>query len=191
MGRRCCVDGCKSNQGKSKAKDAALKARNDKKFEGRQNIPLFGLPSKKRSNEERKRWIKSIPRLTEADVEKLKENAAVCVKHWPANFPTIKGGNGEERPANPPSIFDGFHPSEIPSAPPPLPPPRPTKRTSSEIRTFQPDEMEEFKKLDLVDFQGMKNALINSKEFCVPTTNFAVGDEQWIQSNEFVSGCQN
>ena len=53
MGRRCCVDGCKSNQGKSKAKDAALKARNDKKFKGRQNIPLFGLPSKKRLNEER------------------------------------------------------------------------------------------------------------------------------------------
>ena len=158
MGRRCCVPTCKSNFDKSKAKNPGLKEKNDILNKNREGVTLFGLPSKKKAAFERKRWIKSIPGIIEANVDQLKENPAVCIKHWPSNFPTVRTGNGGERPADPPSIFEGFHPSEIPMPPPPPPPPRPTKKTSVEARTFKPDKMKEFQDKDLVGFEEVKSS---------------------------------
>ena len=187
MGRRCCVPTCKSNFDKSKAKNPGLKEKNDILNKNREGVTLFGLPSKKKAALERKRWIKSIPGIIEANVDQLKENPAVCIKHWPSNFPTVRTGNGGERPADPPSIFEGFHPSEIPMPPPPPPPPRPTKKTSAEARTFKPDEMKEFQDRDLVGFEELKSS-IKSHEFSVSTISFVVGSEVWIQSIDYVSG---
>ena len=174
MGRRCCVPGCQSNFDKSKAKNPGLKERNDLRNKEREGVTLFGLPSKKKASIERRAWIKSIPGIIEANVEQLKENPAICVKHWPSNYLTVKTGNGGERPAEPPSIFEGFHPSEIPGPAPPLPPPRPTKKTSFEVRTFQPDELKQFQETDLFTFEELKST-IKSREFSTPTISFAVG----------------
>jgi len=187
MGKRCCVPRCQSNFGKSKAANPGIKERNDARNEGREGIPVFGLPSKKKAILQRKMWIKSIPGLLEEHVDKLKENPVVCIKHWPTNFPTFKSGNGGQRPSEPPSIFEGFHPNEIPSPPPPPPLPRPTKKTSFEARTFQPDELKQFHETDLFTFKDLKTS-VKSREFFVPTISFIAGSDVWIQSVEYVSG---
>ena len=124
MGRKCCVSGCKSNYDLSKAKNNIhLKKKNDQVKEDQRSIKMFGLPI---GVEERKVWIKAIPNLTEEVVNDLKANPAVCVRHWPENYPATKSkGNGTMRPAIPPSVFEGVPSSLLPTPPPP---PRPTKR---------------------------------------------------------------
>ena len=123
MGKKCCVPGCRSNFGKSKAKNPGIRERNNMLNRGRENIPMFGLPSKKKYHLERKRWIESIPGLIEKNVDRLKGNPSVCVKHWPSNFSTIKSGNGRKRPSEPPSIFECYlnlRQNEKPTAPLPI-----------------------------------------------------------------------
>ena len=120
------IDECYSTYDGSKAKEKGLKAKNDWKNIGRRKVPVFGLPSKEKQDDERKRWIKSIPYLTETVLDKLKTDPVVCIKHWPKDFAKVKAVNGKERPLDPPSIFEGVPKSEIPTPPPPQ---RPTNRS--------------------------------------------------------------
>ena len=131
MGKRCCIDRCSSNYDKSTATyDKSLKARNDLKNSSRTKVRVFGFP---KSLEERRRWVKSIPYFTEERLDKYKTPPVVCIKHWPAEFPTVKNpANGKEQRAIPVSIFEGIPVNDIPSPPSPPPPPRPTKRSSFE-----------------------------------------------------------
>ena len=100
MGRKCCVRNCKSNYEESKAKNADRREKSDSKNETRNKIPTFGFPSKEKFLEERQRWVKSIPYLTEEMLDSYK-CPVVCIKHWPTDFEKIKSINGKERPKHP------------------------------------------------------------------------------------------
>ena len=61
---------------------------------------------------------------------------------------------GKLRPFDPPSIFNCVDKSLIPT------PSRPTKRTSSGIRSIQPDEMAEWLEREKIkDFDSMKGEI--------------------------------
>ncbi len=186
MVKRCCVDGCSSNYPPSKAKNACLKAKNDKKNGDRKPISVFGFPSKTKSREERVRWIKAIPYWSQERDDGSKENPVVCIKHWPDNFPTKLNVDKKERPINPPSMFEGIPSSQIPT--PPLPP-CPTERSKSEVRNRKEDEMNEFAERDKVTFEKMVESLrTGTHEFDIPIVSFMSCGEQWIQSINFMSG---
>ena len=144
---------------------------------------MFGLPF----GEERKTWIRSIPYLTEEKVNKLKKNPAVCIRHWPTNYPQVKNAaNGTMRPAVPPSIFEGIPQASIPTPPPP---PRTTTRTSFMVRMAKEDEVKEFLDSDRVTFEEICQALRNEKhKFTAQTSSFATADALWVVSTEFCSG---
>jgi hypothetical protein len=185
MVKVCCVDGCTSNYGSSKAKNAVLKARNEQK-NGNRKSRVFGFPSKTKSKEERLRWIQAIPYWSVERDEKTKENPVVCIRHWPENFPIKLSVNKKDRPLNPPSIFEGIPSSQIPTPPPP---PRPTEKCTSEIRNRQEDEIKQFLENDKVCFKIMSESLRDGKhEFDIPTVSFISCGEHWIQSIKFVSG---
>ena len=120
MVKKCCVDGCKSNYESSKAKEnSVLKAKNDQKNMSRKNIRVFSFPP---SIEERRRWIKAIPYLTETKYDSYKTPPVVCTKHWPSDIPMVKSSsNGKEKPAVPPSIFLGVPEKDVPMPPTPSP----------------------------------------------------------------------
>ena len=105
MGRNCCVPNCRGNY---------------------KNAKIFRLPSENRYPEERSRWIKSIPR---DDIPSHK-NTSICEEHWPSGYETISR-HGQLRPLHPPTIFNGFKTSSIPTPPAPA---RTTTRALSEIR---------------------------------------------------------
>ena len=104
MGKRCCIDRCSSNYDKSTATyDKSLKARNDLKNSSRTKVRVFGFS---KSLEERRRWVKSIPYFTEERLDKYKTPPVVCIKHWPAEFPTVKNlANGKEQPGSYTSVY--------------------------------------------------------------------------------------
>ena len=169
MVKRCCIDGCTSNYGESKATyNKSLKVRNDLKNSSRKNVRVFRFP---KSLEERRRWVKSIPYFTEGRLDQCKTPPVVCIKHWPAEFPIVKTPtNGKEQPATPPSIFEGIPASDIPSPPPPPPPPRPTKRSSFEVRSRMEDEIDKFKELDKVSFEEIAEEMkFGNRRFAAPT----------------------
>ena len=80
MVRKCCVTGCKSNYLSKKEK-----------------VTVYRLPS---DPEERKKWIKAIPRDNIPD----SPNTVVCVKHVPPGFPVLKIKR-KSRLRDPQSIF--------------------------------------------------------------------------------------
>ena len=190
MVKTCCVDGCTSNYRPSKAKNACLKAKYERKNGDRKPVSVFGFPSKMKSAEERLRWIKTIPYWSVERDDGTKENPVVCIKHWPDNFTTKLGINGKNRPVNPPSIFQGIPSSHIPMPPPPPPPPRPTERCTAEVRNRREDEMNEFAEKDKVSFEKMVESLCTGDyEFDdIPIVTFLSCGEQWIQSMNLVSG---
>ena len=151
MGKICRVPECTSNYGESNAKNPKLKAKNNEKNAGRNNIRTFGFPSKDTDNEERLRWIKAIPRLTVEKVNDMKD-PYVCEKHWPEGYEKVKLRNGKYRPANPPSLFENFKPSEIPTPPAK---PRPTHRSSFEVRTRLEDELLAFADSDKLSYENL------------------------------------
>ena len=183
MGRKCCVKGCQSIYDLSRAKNNKLKVKNDQSKVTYQKVKMFGLPV---TIEERKVWMKNIPYLTEDMVKALKENPAVCVRHWPSTYPEVKNSaNGTMRPAVPPSIFQGVPQGSLPI---PQPPPRTTKRSSFEVRTMIEDELKTFVDSDKVTFEEVCHALAGVKhEFNVSTTNCITDDALWIFSMKFCS----
>ena len=52
---------------------------------GPKGTSVFSFPT---DDEERKRWIKSIP--NQIDRNKNLSNIGICSKHWPASFPTVQ-----------------------------------------------------------------------------------------------------
>ena len=180
MGRICRVPSCQSNFPASRAKNLALKLKNDVKNSQRTNINTFGLP---KNAEERLRWIKAIPRINPSIIDE-KKKAFVCEKHWPAGFERIKGRNGKFRPKDPPSIFTGFKPSEIPTPPPP---PRTTKKSSFTVRSREEDQWNAFIDADQVTFEELESK-VTTRTFCAPVVSCKTGNILWIQSAEFLSG---
>ena len=93
MVKKCCVTGCNSNYLKETKR-----------------VTVYRLPS---NPEERKRWIKAIPRDNIPD----KPKTVVCAKHFPPPFAVVKV-KGRERPSDPPSIFENLPKSLWPTPPP-------------------------------------------------------------------------
>ena len=64
-------------------------------------------------------------------------------------------------------------------------PPRPTKRTSVSVRDAQPDQMEEFLKIDRVTFPTMVKRVVEEKrDFCCPTISYVSGNLLYVQSDK-------
>ena len=182
MVTKCCIKSCQSNHPPSQAKNKRLKEKNDSKNGNREDhVPTFSFP---KEQEERIRWIKSIPYLSEEEYNSYKSTVAVCEKHWPPNYETVKTVNGRFRPKHPPSIFPGFSESQIPTPPPK---PRTTKRTTFEVRTSLEDELGKFLQADRITNEILIN-MVTSRKFQSPVTTFVIENVQWIQSNEFIQG---
>lgn len=94
MGRHCCTTwgnvGCTSN------------------YPRHDVVTTYKLPS---DPYERELWINALPNEFKSDPEK----AAVCAKHWPEGFVTVKK-KGSVRPRDPPSLF-GIPNSSRPQTP--------------------------------------------------------------------------
>ena len=76
---------------------------------------------------------------------------------------------------DPPSIFEGFLPSAIPTKLPPL---RTTSRTSLESRNFIEDQMKEFQQNDTFTFEQLQNHLfVNVRQLSAPVNAFMVDDD--------------
>lgn len=120
MGRKCCVFQCRGNY------DEENKER------------TFRFP---KDQEERARWVASIPRSNVPDGP----DTVVCERHWPKDYPTTKV-HGKDRPSEPPSVFNCVKPSLVPTPPPP-------KRTTVKVsaRHSQPDQLAEFNENDRVN----------------------------------------
>ena len=109
MGRKCVIKGCKTNY---------LSLVNESKNDGLQKtIKTYSFPNKSKHQQERSRWIKSIPFWKEDEIDKM-STPVVCEKHWPVGFAEKKGDRGRMRPVDPPSIFEGTNKSSIPTPPP-------------------------------------------------------------------------
>ena len=92
---------------------------------------------------------------------------------------------GKDRPAHPPSVFEGVAPSIIPEQPPP---PRTTNRTSCHERNQLPDEMEEFIRKDQFTFESLREALETNKEFSIPFRHLLYDHEVVLMSTQFFEG---
>ena len=101
----------------------------------------------------------------------------VCEKHWPEGYEQVKLRNGKYRPANPPSLFENFKPSEIPTPPAK---PRPTQRSSFEVRTRLEDELLAFADSDKLSYENLC-ADASSHTFCAPIISFVSGNCFWIK----------
>ena len=73
-----------------------------------------------KEREEHNRWIKSNPRGNIKD----NDNTGICEQHWSDGYETV-AVNGKVRPEDPPFVFPGVKPSQIPTPQPSL---RPSKR---------------------------------------------------------------
>ena len=96
--------------------------------------------------------------------------------------PMGKGDGGKMRPVDPPSVFEGFAQSSIPTPPSK---PRPTK-----TRTRRDDELAEFKKADVIhDFDAFTDELKhNRRKLSANIISFKSDDALWVQSLSYVSG---
>ena len=197
MARKCCVPGCKSNYDPRKKKKKVETTDNVSVNEGKENntvermevdeptekihVPTFRLPS---SMDEKLRWLAAIPKIKKEKILKQK-CPVVCIRHWPTDFDTITV-HGKVRPVYPPSVFDGVPRSEIPTPPPK---PRPTKKSTFEARTTKVDELDAFLKQDRVEWNDIRNLSAHTDRFEVPVTTFSGSSgEQWVLSNEYISG---
>ena len=139
-----------------------------------ERVSVYRLPS---DPEERKRWMKAIPRDNIPD----KPDTVVCAKHFPPNFPVVKV-KGRERPKDPPSIFENLPKSLLPTPPPPKR--LTTKATSSSRRlSSEKDELSIFLEADKISsFQSICDIL--SKDRLDGVIYYVCGDCIYIQSKE-------
>ena len=166
MGKKCCVPECRSNYDPKKTKKKKKEDEKDgDEGEDKENVkppeskhvPVFRFPL---SMDEKLRWIASIPKIKKEKVLAQKE-PVVCIKHWPPGFPTHEV-HGKCRPSNPPSVFNKFAKSVIPTPPPK---PRPTSRFSAEVRTRQEDELKTFKENDRLTWESLQaNLSLKSRQ---------------------------
>ena len=141
----------------------------------------YRFPNEPGDDVRKERWKKAIPRDNIPD----HKDTVICHNHWPKDARMVKV-RGKLRPFDPPSIFTCVGKSLIPTPPPP---PRPTKRTSSGIRSIQPDEMAEWLEREKIkDFDSMKGE-IKLKDFNCPLLIFShLPNEIIVQSVDFVEG---
>ena len=130
MVNKCCVPLCDGNY---------LKKSNN----GESKVSVYRLP---KSEEEKLRWIKAIPR---ANLEDCKD-PFVCERHWPPNSVFIKVQGGHKRPKDPPSVFDNIPKSCLSSVNPPK---RSTSKCLSSVRSIEKDQLDEFRLKDQLKFE--------------------------------------
>ena len=133
----CCVYACETNYDSKKCSATS----------SCKKIPVYRLPS---DEEEKNKWIQAVPN---ADLT-ISRNTVICELHLPKNFETVKIRGGKLRPKNPPSVWPGIPPSQVPT---PSAPKRTTQRTSSTFRNFQGNELERFLYEDKVSFSTLKD----------------------------------
>ena len=141
----------------------------------------YRFPNEPGDEERKKKWRAAIPRDNIPD----HKDTVICHHHWPKDTKMVKV-RGKWKPVDPPSIFDCVHKSLIPTPPPPS---RTTKRTSTDVRSLQPDEMSKWKEIDRIgDFISMKSQF-KFKEFNCPLLIFThLTNEIIVQSVDFVEG---
>ena len=163
MPRMCCVTGCSSNyRGKDRSEDY---------------ISMYKLPT---NVEERERWLQNIPR---ENIPKGKDTA-VCQKHWPESAKKVKVPGGRYRHLDPPTVFHGVAPSQIPTQ---APLPRPTKRATTDIRTLEPDQSKKHKKSVTV-YHSEISTKIHSEIQPRKVVTYSINDVIHLQSEDFISG---
>ena len=92
MGKKCCVMYCKSGY------DSYIK-KNGQKF------PLYSFP---KDEHQRRLWVRAIPN----NLGTLLPNHRVCGRHF-VNVKMVTGGNGVQKPMEPPNFFGDGIPSSI------------------------------------------------------------------------------
>ena len=170
MGKKCIIKGCRTNY--RLTQDDCV---------DKNKAKVFRFPSKAKRASDRERWIRSIPLLMEKDIDNM-TTPVICEKHWPIDYRMEKGDGGKMRPVDPPSVFEGFAQSSIPTPPSK---PRPTK-----TRTRRDDELAEFKKADVIhDFDAFTDELKhNRRKLSANIISFKSDDALWVQSLSYVSG---
>ena len=170
MARKCCIPDCKTNYIRKKSSSDLAK-----------KIPVYRFP---KDVEEFERWRKSMP-LKEIVINK---NTVICEQHWPSIYSKVTT-RGKTRPKNPPTVWPGVPASMIPT---PLPQPRTTSRSSFVLRNQQPDQMDEFLKLDRVEFNDVAERVLKlNSNFSSPTTAYMSDDLLIIQSTILLNGVPN
>ena len=73
-------------------------------------------------------------------------NTVVCERHWPDGYATVML-RGKQRPRDPSTIFTTVPKSTIPT---PVCKHRSTSRSTFDVQTKREDELDDFKKQDIV-----------------------------------------
>ena len=119
-------------------------------------------------------WIRALP-YRDLNVN---SNSVICVKHCPENYPTVKL-RGKERLHNRPSVWPlARYESCIPTLAA-APPPRPTQRKSFTVRSMQPWKMDEFLKLDKVNYDMLTNRILKENYNFVCPTVFSTNEKKY------------
>ena len=172
MGKTCCLAPCKTNY-RSEVKRRA---------EG-EEVHVYRFPNRRFHPAEHDRWV-AVAKGIRSNLE-VKHDTVICSRHWPPNAPMVKH-YGKDRPADPPSVFEGVAASIIPNQPPP---PRTTSRTSCHERNQLPDQMEEFLRNDQFTFESLKETLEKkNKEFTIPFRHLLYDQEVVLMSTQFFEG---
>ena len=161
MVKRCCIHGC-------------IRKKDD-------IVNVYRFPGKD-DGRERERWLEAIP--TSLRKSEITDDSVVCSRHWPEGAETVKYF-GKDRPANPPTIFNGVEKV--------LPPLRTTTMSLAEARRPLPisfkDQEKMLKDSDSVSFHQLQTSLVEEKKHLPPnTTVFMLAGILFLQSMEFISG---
>lgn len=130
-------------------------------------VSFYSMPNDN-SKDDRQEW-KEVVKSLYPEVQ-INDKTFICSLHWPKNPPMVSY-RGKERPAVPPSVF----PSAL--------------ATTSQKQNVECDELIHFKQLNNVDFEKLKDGLINKKRVMVVDYNAFVNQEAiYVQSKEFFEG---
>lgn len=166
MGKKCCVYGCKTNYKSKKSSSDVPK------------VPVFRFPTEE---VEKEAWILAIPN----DQLRVSKESVVCEVHWPAGYETITK-NGKLRPKFPPSVWPNVPASQVPT---PAPPRRQTRRSTCSNWNVQPDQLQDFQKLDKLTFSELTQKLLSGDhDLKVDVIAFMDADVLHVQSRKLVNG---
>ena len=126
MVKRCCVTKCRGN------------------YDEEKRVKVFRFP---RDQSERQSWVQAIPRENIPN----SRDTVVCTRHFAGDFVMIMD-YGQERPTDPPSIFDNIKPSLVPTPPSK---PRPTIIACSSTRKVLPDQLGSLDEKDRIKYQSI------------------------------------
>ena len=141
MPKKCSVGNCRGNYTSESEK-----------------VTVFSFPT---DENERKRWLNALPNIIPP--EHVTKNMGVCCRHWPPDART-KSVKGHKIPIDPPELFDvpQTFVKQVQSRDRDVD----SRRISFEIRSSQPDELEEFIKKDSFNsFEDLLDGLKYRDEF--------------------------